>query len=274
MKTRIGPILINSWKIFWTSRSLVGLALLVSVSLNVNLPSPRSLGIGLALLTIPVTIAFGILSIVSTIGFVRRAIQILAVRSRSRQPFSENFRYFWRFIGLSLLTIPGLLLVVGYLLLPNPGSPYSLLCIIPLIILGIPVAFLSLLLEQMSTIAVVAKDLTVNKAVEQSIKIFDENRGFWLKLSLVLIMGNLTIGQGFSFLFSQAINLNSSRHLIEGNQTIFSSLSPQIVITWLVYVILYGMTYGFFQTAWVVSFSAVGRKTVRVKKRRASLAKR
>ena len=103
----------------------------------------------------------------------------------------DGFRYFWRFLGISLLIGVGMMVVfiaffvaLGALSVVTMG--FAMLCIQPLFILLIPLFLLVMAFMEQSESAIVADELNVMDALKRAYELIKAN--FWKYVLITLIV--------------------------------------------------------------------------------------
>jgi hypothetical protein len=159
----------------------------------------------LVIIAIIIAIVFVVLAIllstVGRVGLIQGTLK--AERGANKLTFSELWRegltYFWRVFGLNLLI--GLIILFAVLILAFLGIVLSigtlgifLVCLIPLLCLLIPVAWLVSIIIEQANVALVVENLDIIEAIKKGWHVFINNIGSMLVMGLVLILGVTIIG--------------------------------------------------------------------------------
>lgn len=108
--------------------------------------------------------------------------------------FDASLPYFWRVFGLNLLVglALGLLIFLGVIV----GIFFSvitfgiaLLCLIPLICVLVPLAWLVQVVLEQANVALVVEDLNIPDALQRGWEVFREHLGTMIVMGLILILG-------------------------------------------------------------------------------------
>jgi hypothetical protein len=138
---------------------------------------------------------------VGKIGLIKGTINADdgAEKLRFGELFNEGKPYFWRVYAFKFLTVFAVLAAILLLFIPIVGigvltAGIGMICLVPLICLLIPLAWLISLLIKQILIAMVAEDLTIRDAIVRGWEVFRDNFANFLLLGLILGIGTLVIG--------------------------------------------------------------------------------
>ena len=216
MNFDFGDVLTQAWKITWKHKVLWAISILPFLTMSLFLPfwlillfqknvdfnaistwmeNPVYMGIAIFVYLV-VMILSVFLQMASrsslTLG-VYRAEAILAPVTFV-DLIRDGFRYFWRFLGISLLISVGVMVVfitffvvMGGLSLVTMG--FAMLCIQPLFILLIPLFLLVMALMEQSESALVADELNVTDALKRAYELIKANVWKYVLISLIVYFG-------------------------------------------------------------------------------------
>ncbi len=136
------------------------------------------------------------LSTVGRIGLIKGTLE--AEAGAESLPFGELFStsmpYFWRIFGLNLLAgvalaVIGIIIAGIILFFTVITVGIGLICLIPLICLLIPLAWLIQVVLEQANIALVVEDLGILDALRRGWEVFRENLGIMVVMGLILVLG-------------------------------------------------------------------------------------
>lgn len=204
-----------------------------------------------------------ILGVIGRVGLIRGAQQ--AEEGAERLLFSELFnyslRYFWRVLGLVLLTMIAVPLFVLFV-----GMPITILtCGLGGLALTIVLFMLPVIIEQ-TIIAIVIEDLDILEGLQRGWEIFRSNLVTMIFLALILILGlgvvvSLVVAAPLAFLITPFV----TGLLVGGAQAIktgaiisgicFCGFIPVLIV-------LMGLVRAYTEVAWTLTYLRLTRKTV------------
>jgi hypothetical protein len=222
----IGSVLSRAWQIIWKHKVLWIFGILAGCA-NANQGSPniqmqREANVSpnvqnffanlqdwqialLVLAIILVTLVFVVLvvflSTVGKIGLIRGTQQ--ADQGATSLAFGELFNgslpYFWRVFGLNLLV--GILTFLAFVLILIFGGLATiftlgifLICLIPLICLLVPIAWVVNVIVEQSVNAIVIENLGVTAGLRRGWEVVKTNLGTMIVMALILFLGVGVIG--------------------------------------------------------------------------------
>ncbi len=136
------------------------------------------------------------LSTIGRIGLIKGTLD--AEAGAESLPFGELFSasmpYFWRVFGLNLLVgvalaVIGIIIAGIILFFTVITVGLGLICLIPLICLLIPLAWLIQVVLEQANIALVVEDLGILDALRKGWDVFRENLGIMVVMGLILVLG-------------------------------------------------------------------------------------
>lgn len=227
----IGAVLSRAWQIVWKHKVLWIFGILSSCGGNFNggassnysvserqqlppqvqqffdrfaeMPEWQiALLVGIAILVILLLVILAIfLGTIGRIGLIRGTQQV--EQGADRLAFGELFRdslpFFWRVFGLNLLYgiaafIVFLILLVPFILFAIATLGVGLLCILPLICILIPLAWLAQVVITQASIAMVVEDVGIWAGLQRGWDVFRANFGTMIVMALILLLGVGLIG--------------------------------------------------------------------------------
>jgi hypothetical protein len=142
-----------------------------------------------------------LLGTVGRIGLIRGTLK--AEQGAGKLTFSELWRegltYFWRVFFLNLLIAVLILLgVVAVVILSTILAIGTLgiflICLIPLLCLIIPIAWLVSIFIEQANVALVVENLDIADAIKRGWQVFIDNIGSMIVMGLILVIGISVIG--------------------------------------------------------------------------------
>ncbi len=142
-----------------------------------------------------------LLGTVGRVGLIRGTLK--AEQGANKLTFSELWReglaYFWRVFGLNLLI--GLLILFAALIFGVLSVVLSigtlgifLICLIPLLCLLVPAAWLLGIIIEQANVALVVENLDIIQAIKRGWQVFIDHIGSMIVMGLILIIGVSVIG--------------------------------------------------------------------------------
>src|SRR3990172_9103802 len=141
------------------------------------------------------------LGTIGRIGLIRGTQQV--EQGADRLGFGDLFRdslpFFWRVFGLNLLFgiaafILFLILLVPFIFLAVVTLGLGVLCIIPIICILVPLAWLAQVVITQASIAMVVEDVGIRAGLQRGWDLFRANLGTIIVMALILILGVGLIG--------------------------------------------------------------------------------
>jgi hypothetical protein len=206
-----------------------------------------------------------LLSTVGRVGLIQGTLK--AERGASRLTFSELWReglsYFWRVFGLNLLI--GLIILFAVLIIAFLGIILSigtlgvfLVCLIPLLCLLVPVAWLVGIIIEQANVALVVENLDIIEAIKKGWQVFINNIGTMIVMGLILIVGVTIIG-GFIIglpvlAIAAPVALGITTGVVENirNGIIFSTVLFLIYLPFL--LVFSGILRSYTTSAWTLTY--------------------
>jgi hypothetical protein len=186
--------------------------------------------------------------------------------------FSDSLPYFWRMLGLSLVLMFLFIVVGGGLALVFTTFTVltigiALVCLIPIICLLIPAAWvLSVVIEQ-ANVALVVEDLGIFEALSRGWEVFKENLGEMIVMGLILLFGVGLLG---GFLVALPMMLPAAPvafGFVSGTETGMRSgllVAAALFLFALPFVwLLSGILQTFTQASWALTFLRLRDKDTR-----------
>lgn len=221
--------------------------------------------IGLIVIALVLIILGIFLSTIGSIGLIRGTLQV--EDGAESLAFGELFRgsmpYFWRVFLLNLLIGLAIFAVVmGVILVGVLGAfmtlGLGLICLIPLICLMVPLAWVVGLVIEQSSIAIVVEDLGIMDGLQRGWEVIKTNIGsmavMWLILTLCIgLVGGLIIGFPMMLVVSPVI----IALLAGGDQALTSGLlvTALCFVAYLpILIVLGGILRSYTGSAWTLTF--------------------
>jgi hypothetical protein len=118
-----------------------------------------------------------------------------AARLTFRELVAGSRPYFWRVFGLNILLglaafVLALLFIVVAVVFAAATLGLGLFCLIPIICLLIPVAWLAAVLVEQANIAIVLEDLSIPDGISRGWKVINANWGTMIIMALILLIGS------------------------------------------------------------------------------------
>lgn len=221
------------------------------------------IGIVLLCLALLVVLLFIFLSAMGRIGLIKGTVDAdQGMESITfGRVFSESMPYFWRVFGLNLifglaLFFLILLFFAAALTLTLVTFGLGLICLIPLLCLFVPFAWLIGVYLEQANIALVVEDLGIMEALTRGWEVFRENLGTMFVMGLILILGSwvvfFLIGLPLTAVFGTAV---ASLIIGEGQVGSGLVLATLCFVLYLpVLIILYGIVRAYIGSAWTLTF--------------------
>ncbi len=177
--------------------------------------------------------------------------------------FSGSLPFFWRVFGLNLLVgiagfVLALIIIIPLVIFAVVTLGLGLLCIIPLICVLIPLAWLVGVIIEQANIAIVIEDLGIIAGLQRGWEIFRSNLGTMIVMALILYLGVGLIG---GFLIGLPLALVAAPFLtgllVNTNQAVGGGLllSALCFVVYLpILIILNGVLKGYIESAWTLTY--------------------
>ncbi len=234
-------------------------------------PGAITLLIVLAIVIVVVLVVLAILlGTVGRVGLIRGTVK--AEQGTNRLTFSELWRegltYFWRVFGLNLLIglvilFAVLILVVLSVILSVGTLGIFLICLIPLICLMVPIAWLVGILIEQANVALVVDNLDIIEAIKKGWRVFIDNIGSMIVMGLILIVGVGVIGGLILGLPVLAIAAPAALGIATGvfeNARNGIILSVVLFLVYLPFLLLFsGILRGYTASAWTLTYLRLTR---------------
>ncbi len=234
-------------------------------------PGAITLLIILAIIVVVVLVVLAILlGTIGRVGLIRGTVK--AEQGAARLTFGELWRegltYFWRVFGLNLLI--GLVILFAVLILIVLGVILSigtlgifLICLIPLICLFVPIAWLVGILIEQANVALVVDNLDIIEAIKKGWHVFIDNIGSMIVMGLILIVGVSVIGGLILGLPLLAIAAPAALGIASGvfeNARNGIILSVVFFLIYLPFLLLFsGILRGYTASAWTLTYLRLTR---------------
>lgn len=211
------------------------------------------------------------LSTIGRIGVIRGTLQAENQGEEARLQFGELFSgsmpYFWRVFGMNLLVGLGLALAITIIIVPLAIvlalSVVGLICLIPLIILLIPLAWLVGVWLEQASVAIVVNDLGIGDALRQGWEVIRANLGTMIVMALILylgvgLVGGLIIGLPLAIIVFPAMASIASG----ADQALRGGLlvAALCFVAWLPFaIVLNGILQTYIKSAWTLTYLRLTR---------------
>ncbi len=225
--------------------------------------------LAIAIIVVLVVVAV-VLGAIGRVGLIRGTLK--AEQGASKLTFSELWReglaFFWRVFGLNLL----IALIVGFsvFILAPLGVILSigtlgiiLICLIPLLCLLIPLAWLVGILIEQANVALVVENVDIIEAIKRGWQVFIDHIGSMIVMGLILIIGVSVIGGLIIGLPLIAIAAPAALGITTG---VFENARTGILISivlFLIYLpfllVFSGILRGYTQSAWTLTYLRLTR---------------
>src|SRR3990170_1219313 len=177
--------------------------------------------------------------------------------------FNGSLSYFWRVFGLNLLVgiagfIAVLLLIVPFVFLAVITLGLGVLCIIPLICILVPLAWLVGVIIEQANIAIVVENVGIMEGLRHGWEIFRANLGTMIVMALILYLGVNLIG---GFLIGLPLALVVAPVIagaLTGGERAFGGgllVSALCFVAYLpVLIVLSGILRGYIESGWTLAY--------------------
>jgi len=173
--------------------------------------------------------------------------------------WSESMPYFWRFFGLNLLVgLAFLVVMLPFFAIAFLTMGLGLACLLPLLCLLVPVAWVVGVIVEQAQAAIVAEDLNMLDAFRRGWEIVRSDVGGMVALALILGIGGAIIG----FVLALPIIVALLPLIFAApSMDSFSSVPPAVwvsltccVVYFPVLLVLNGILQSYVKTAWALSY--------------------
>jgi hypothetical protein len=204
------------------------------------------------------------LGTIGRIGLIRGTQQAEAGSTQLifSELFSGSMPYFWRVFGLNLLA--GLAVFVLFAILILGGIfgtiltlGLGILCLIPLICLLVPLAWLINVVIEQANIAIVLENLGIVAGAERGWDVFKKNLGTMIVMGLILLVISLLAG----FLIGLPLVAIAGPALLAaftGSQQVAQGglvLAGLCLVGWIpVAIVLNGIVQSYLKTSWTLTY--------------------
>lgn len=227
-----------------------------------QIPLVISIAVLVILILVIASIFFGT---IGRIGIIRGTLQV--EQATTHLTFSELFRgslpYFWRVFALVLFV--GITIFLGLLVIMIPTIlvtaitfGLALICLLPLLCLIIPLAWLVEALVELSIVSIVADDLGVIAGLQRAWNIIRNNFGLVILMALILLLGigligGLIIGGPLLLILTPVLTA-----ILTNAQNMFALAAMVSVLCLVVYLpvmlVLNGILRSYVNTAWTLTY--------------------
>lgn len=288
MKFDFGEVLARAGRITWKYKSLWWAGVVISLIGFLSIPINLALNPGFSLMADPaqmekqlplfflvdgLIILLSILSI-PVYAFAIAVPSVATVRAEQgaeKISFGEAVRgvlpYFWRVLGLFLLITVGIFVVMAVLMgcvgaLAVLTLGFGMVCMIPVLLLFIPVGILLYAFMEQAIAAVIVDNLGVTSAMQRAWELVKQNLLAMALMSLIIYLGSMIVGM--------IVSVPAMIPMFGFIGTVLSSPTtepdPQVIQTmtrsmlwWMlafspVYAILQGILLTFMQSAWTLTY--------------------
>ena len=224
-----------------------------------------AIGIVAAIIGLIFTVLILLLSTVGRIGLVRGAL--LADTGAETLSFGELFEsvrpFFWRVLGLNVLlfvvfAIMAAILGVAGVVFVTLTLGIGLICLLPLICLLVPAAWLVSLVIEQANIALIVDDLSISESLQRGWDVFRQNQGAIIIMGLILTVGIGLLGGFVIALPLSIIGLPVMAAIFSDSQT---AVTAGLVIGGIclvlfipILIVLSGVLQTYIRTAWTLTY--------------------
>lgn len=295
MNLNFGEILSDAWQVAWKHKVLWWAGILISllgfVSVPINLVtnpvfssfpgSPSHIGNNLA----PVLMGDGLVILLSILSIPLSALAMLIPslatvrleRGDERLHFGELVKgvmpYFWRTLGIILLVWVGVFVVTFLLagcliLLGVITAGIGFLCIVPLMLLFIPVAILVYAIMEQAMAAILVDDLGIGGALQRAWDVVKKNFIVMVIISILVYLAYMLVSMIISIpmmipffgMFSRMFfNSGAQQPDFAAFQKIFRNMMLWMLVFSPIYAVLQGFLLAFMQAIWTLTYLRISR---------------
>jgi hypothetical protein len=223
------------------------------------------------IVAIAVVVLVVLLGTVGRIGLIRGTMK--AEQGAGKLTFSELWRdgltYFWRVFFLNLVIAVIILLgviaaVILSTILAIGTLGIFLVCLIPLLCLIIPIAWLLSIFIEQANVALVVENLDIAEAIKRGWQVFIDNIGSMIVMGLILVIGISVIGGliiGLPFLGVAAPAALGVATGVTDNIRSGIILSVVLFLIYLPFLLAFsGVLRAYTQSAWTLTFMRLTMK--------------
>lgn len=294
MKIDLGKILIRAWQIIWNYKILWVFGIFASFASgngngggsNGNSSSsnrdvsgfPGDAGrigekaseffqqymliiIGVCVALILISFAFYALGMMGRIGLLKGVYSVENGASSLMfgELWSESMPYFWRFFGLNFLVgLAFLIVFLPFIMIGILTKGIGLACLLPLVCLLIPVAWVVNVILEQAQAAIVAEDLSILEGFKRGWEIARSDIGGMIVLSLVFWIGGGIIGFVISLPIIAAVIPGAIGMMgYQSGETIPATVWVTVACCSLympVLIFLKGVLTAYIKTSWALSY--------------------
>jgi hypothetical protein len=291
----IGGVLSRAWQIVWRHKVLWIFGILASCGGNanggassnysvsdrqelppqvqpffdrfVNIPDWQiALLVGIVILVVLLLIVLAIfLGTIGRIGLIRGTQQV--EQGADRLAFGDLFRdslpFFWRVFGLNLLFgiaafILFLILLVPFIFFAVVTFALGALCIIPIICILVPLAWLAQVVITQASIAMVVEDVGIQAGLRRGWDVFRTNIGTFIVMALILLLGVGLIGGSIIALPLVLLVVPAFIGVAAGTEQALRGAVLTAVLCFLAYLpvllVLGGILRAYIESAWTLTY--------------------
>jgi hypothetical protein len=232
---------------------------------NVNEAQIALFVLGIICFVFILSIVFAAIGTVGKIGLIQGTV--LADQGAESLGFGELFNsgkpFFLRVFGMNILIGLAALIIVGLPigLFTLVTFGFGALCIIPLLCLLVPAAFVVSIVVEQANIALVTEDLPIMDALRRGWEVFKEDWGTFVIMGLILGIGiGLIVGFVLAlpmFLVLMPILIGVLGDSSQSMNAGFITGGICFVIYLPILIVAQGIMYGYIQSAWTLTYLRV-----------------
>jgi hypothetical protein len=291
MNFNFGEVLTRAWQITWRHKNLwlagivVGLIGLLSGSVSLIFnpsfssfsdPAEVNKALPSILLSNGLVLLLTILSIpVYVVGMAIPSLGTLQVetgreRVHLRELMQAVLPYFWRILGIVALVWVGVFAVMMLffgciLVLSLITFGIGALCVLPLIILFIPLTILVYALMEQGVSAVLVDNLGFSSALQRAWELVRKNLGVMALMSIIIYLGATIISMVISVpmmipMFGFMFNMGSEPDF-QSFERLFRTMTLWMLAFSPLYALLQGILLTYMQSVWTLTYMRLTRST-------------
>ncbi len=223
--------------------------------------------IGLALLIFVLVVLATIISSIGRLGLIKGTQIASAKGEEEKLSFSEVWQaslpFFWRMLGLNLLIVAFFATILGVIgfavtIIAIMTLGIGMLCLMPLLCIFVPLAWVLGIIIKQANIALVVEDLGLADAIRRGWQVFRENLGEMIVMGLILSLGgglvNLVIGAPLGIVLAPLINII----LLKGAHAAMGEMfmAGLFLVGYLpILMVLNGILQTFIHSAWTLTYT-------------------
>jgi hypothetical protein len=291
MNFNFGEVLTRAWQITWRHKNLwlagivVGLIGFLPASASlIFAPSYSSFSnpdevnriLPTVLLTNGLVLFLTVLSI--PIYVIGMAVPSLGTAELERGKTAVNLRelvrgvlpYFWRILGVVTLVWVGtfavaMIFAACVIVLSLLTFGIGALCVMPLLILFIPLGILVFALMEQAVSAILVDNLGFSDALQRAWELVRKNLGVMALLSLIIYLASTVIGMFIAFpmmipMFGFILNMGSEPDL-ESFDRLYQNMNVWMLAFSPIYAVLQGILLTYMQSTWTLTYLSLTRAT-------------